>query len=148
MKNACTKNLSCITDYQTWIFWHSHDRYDCVHFQLWTFGFTPLPPKPYHHFAAISLPWIIYYILLHTSIPTGAQYLTLQKCFSHPSLIIYFFATPPIRLKQRTANRWELLIANQLDQSLWLANQKQGSAVRSYLLHSSLAGAQLCCAFY
>ncbi len=29
-----------------------------------------------------------------------------------------------------------------LDQSLWLANQKQGSTVRSYLLHSSVAGAQ------
>jgi hypothetical protein len=29
-----------------------------------------------------------------------------------------------------------------------LTNQKKGSAVRSYLLHSSLAGAQLCCDFY
>jgi hypothetical protein len=29
-----------------------------------------------------------------------------------------------------------------------LANQKQGTAVKSYLLHSSLAGVQLCCAFY
>jgi hypothetical protein len=28
-----------------------------------------------------------------------------------------------------------------------LANQKQGAAGISYLLHSSLAGAQLCCAF-
>jgi hypothetical protein len=27
-------------------------------------------------------------------------------------------------------------------------NQKQGAAVRSYLLHSSLAGAQLLCAIY
>ncbi len=33
-----------------------------------------------------------------------------------------------------------------MDQSLWLANQKQGVVVRSYLLHSSLAGAHLCCA--
>jgi hypothetical protein len=40
-----------------------------------------------------------------------------------------------------------LLIANHLDQSLWLANQKQGVVVRSNLLHSSLAGAHLCCAF-
>ncbi len=43
------------------------------------------------------------------------------------------------------ANRWELLIANHLDQSLRFANQKQGSAVRSYLLHSSVVGAQFCC---
>jgi hypothetical protein len=29
-----------------------------------------------------------------------------------------------------------------------LANQKHGAAVKSYLLHSSLAGVQLCCACY
>jgi hypothetical protein len=29
-----------------------------------------------------------------------AQYVILQKYFSHLSLIIYFFATPPIKLKQ------------------------------------------------
>jgi hypothetical protein len=33
------------------------------------------------------------------AIPACAQYVTLQKYFSHPSLAIYFFATPPIRLK-------------------------------------------------
>jgi hypothetical protein len=43
------------------------------------------------------------------------------------------------------ANRWELPMANHLDQSLWFANQKQWSAVRSYLLHSSVVGAQFCC---
>jgi hypothetical protein len=31
----------------------------------------------------------------HKSIPTGAQYVTLQKYFSHQSLVISFFATPP-----------------------------------------------------
>jgi hypothetical protein len=30
---------------------------------------------------------------------------TVQKYFSHPSLVIYFFATPPIKLKLWTANR-------------------------------------------
>jgi hypothetical protein len=30
-----------------------------------------------------------------------------------------------------------------MDQSLWLANQKQGAAVKSYLLHTALAGGQL-----
>jgi len=29
--------------------------------------------------------------------------LTLQKYFSHPSLVIYFFATPPIKPKVGTA---------------------------------------------
>ncbi len=36
-------------------------------------------------------------------------------------------------------------MANHLDQSLCLANQKQGIPVRSYLLHSSLAGAPRAC---
>jgi hypothetical protein len=37
------------------------------------------------------------------------------------------------------------LIANHLNQSLYLTNQKHAAVVvRSYLLHSSLAGAELC----
>jgi hypothetical protein len=66
--------------------------------------------------------------------------------------VIYFFPTPPINLKRNgyvmgTAYMWGLLIANHLDQSLCLANTKQGAAVRSYLLHSSLAGAQQSCMY-
>ncbi len=38
-------------------------------------------------------------VFLCKSIPNGAQYATLQKYFSHPSLLIFFFATPPIKLK-------------------------------------------------
>jgi hypothetical protein len=47
-------------------------------------------------------------------------------------------------------DNWNLntTIANHLDQSLWLHNQKQGQTVRSHSLHSSLAYAQLCCTFY
>ncbi len=64
-------------------------------------------------------------------------------------LIIYLlFCNPAHKTKTRTANRWELLIANHLNQSLWSANRKQGSPVKSYLLHSSLGGAQLCSACY
>ncbi len=75
------------------------------------------------------------------SIPTGgAQYVTLQKYFSHPSLVIYFFCNPTHKTETGTANKWELLIANHLGQSLWFVNQKQGAPVRSYLLHSSLSG--------
>jgi len=33
------------------------------------------------------------------SISSGAQYVTVQTYFSHPSLVIHFFATPPINLK-------------------------------------------------
>jgi len=38
-------------------------------------------------------------------VSTGAQYVTLQKYFSHSNLLVYFFATPPIKLKTGIANR-------------------------------------------
>jgi hypothetical protein len=36
-----------------------------------------------------------------------AQYVTLQKYFSHPSLVVYFsfFSTPPIKLKLQIDGR-------------------------------------------
>jgi hypothetical protein len=39
---------------------------------------------------------------------------TLEKHFSHPSLVIYFFATPPINVKLEQQIGGRLLIANQL----------------------------------
>jgi hypothetical protein len=50
--------------------------------------------------------------------------MTLQKLFSHPNLVIYFFfATPPIKLKLGESKQTQqigggLLIANHLNQSL------------------------------
>jgi hypothetical protein len=41
----------------------------------------------------------------HKSISSGAQYVTLQKYFSHSSLVIYFFPTPTHKAKTATANR-------------------------------------------
>jgi hypothetical protein len=35
---------------------------------------------------------------------SGAQYVTLQKYFSHPSLVIYFFPTPLIKLQKHFAH--------------------------------------------
>jgi hypothetical protein len=52
------------------------------------------------------------------NISSGAQYATLLKYFSHPSLVIYSFATPPIKLKLGQQIGGGLLIANHLDQSL------------------------------
>jgi hypothetical protein len=66
------------------------------------------------------------------SISSSALYATLQKNFSHPSLFISFTPTPPVKLILGLQIGGRLLIANHLDQSLWLANQKQGAAVRSY----------------
>jgi hypothetical protein len=49
---------------------------------------------------------------------------TLQISFSHPSLIIYFFATLAIKLKLGQQIRGGLLTANHLDQLLRWATQK------------------------
>ncbi len=58
------------------------------------------------------------------SISSNVQYVTLQKYFSHPSSVIHFFRTQPIKLKLRLQIGGRLLIANHLDQSLQLTHQK------------------------
>jgi hypothetical protein len=58
--------------------------------------------------------------------------------FQRPSLIMYSFATPPLKLKLGQQIGGGLLIANHLGQSVWCANQRYWEALRSYLLHSSL----------
>jgi hypothetical protein len=50
--------------------------------------------------------------------------MTLKTYISHPSLVIYFFATPSIKLKLGQQIGEGLLIANHMGQSLWSANQK------------------------
>jgi hypothetical protein len=55
---------------------------------------------------------------LYESISSGAEYVTLRKYFSHPSLVMYSFATPLIKLKRGQQIGGGLLIANHLDQSL------------------------------
>jgi len=79
------------------------------------------------------------------SISSGAQYVTLQKYFSHPSFVMFFFGTPPIKLKLERQIRGGLLIANHMDQSVRWANQRHWTAVRSYLLHSFLQVHSLLC---
>ncbi len=51
--------------------------------------------------------------------------MSLQKYFSHASLVLYFFPTPPIKLKLGLQIGGRLLIATHLDQSNYLANQQQ-----------------------
>jgi hypothetical protein len=74
-----------------------------------------------------------------------AQYVTLQTCFSHPSLgsrYFTFLGNPTNKTETGTANKQVrgVLIANHLDQSLWWwANQKHSApAVRSYSLQAFL----------
>jgi len=45
--------------------------------------------------------------LLRPSPVVGAQYVSLQKHFSHPSFVIYFFFQPTHKTKTVTANTWE-----------------------------------------
>jgi hypothetical protein len=55
---------------------------------------------PKKNVSMASDTWVSdHYSPAHKSISSSAQYVTLQKCFSHPSLVIYFFATSPIKLK-------------------------------------------------
>jgi hypothetical protein len=49
-----------------------------------------------------------------------------------------FVGNPTNKTVIGTAYMWELLIANNLDQSLWLTNQKYWAAATSSLLHSFL----------
>jgi len=65
-------------------------------------------------------------------------------------LVLYFFATPPIKPKLgQQIGRGELLIANHLDQSLWWMGQLE-TLISSQITFITLfsVGAQNCCAFY
>jgi len=72
-----------------------------------------------------------------STISSNAQYVTLQKYFSHPSLVFFsFFATPPIKLK----------LGQQIGGGGTTNSKPPGPiiimmgqlVVRSYLLHSFL----------
>ncbi len=80
---------------------------------------------------------------------SSAQYVMIPAKIFLTSKFSYllFFATPLPCPYTWTWDCDQLGAANHLDQALWKATQKQGGSVRSYLLHSSLAGAQLCCTF-
>ncbi len=69
-----------------------------------------------------TLPSIFFKFIIRLS---GAQYVTMQKCFSHPSLIVYVFLTPPIKIKLGLQIGGRLLIETHLDQSNTLANKQQ-----------------------
>jgi hypothetical protein len=50
----------------------------------------------------------------------------------------FFFDNSTNKTVTETAYTWGLLLANHLDQSLWLTTQKYWAAVKSNLLHSFL----------
>jgi hypothetical protein len=78
-------------------------------------------------------------VTLSKSISSGDQYVTLQKYFSHLSIVLFTFLEPhPYYWNSDSKQVGRLLIANHLDQSLWWVNQKHWEAVRSYFLHTFL----------
>ncbi len=79
----------------------------------------------------------------HLGYPRGAQYVTLQKHFTRPSLAFYFCGTPPYKTKIVTANGWEATNSKPPGPIIIFGqSEKQGPSGKSYLLHSFLAGAQ------
>jgi len=64
---------------------------------------------------------------------------TLKTYFQHPSLVIYFFATPPGKLGLQIGGG--LLITNHLDQLLWLANGTSNHIISHCFLQVHTLGA-------
>jgi hypothetical protein len=58
---------------------------------------------------------------------------TLQKYFSNPSFT-FFFSNLTHKTETGTANRWETPNSKHLDQSIFLANQKQGAVNKCNLI--------------
>jgi hypothetical protein len=91
--------------------------------------------------------------ILLKSISSGAQYVVViwsaKIFFSHPSLVYLLLLLLFSPLQNPTHKTTEtpilqihggLLIANHLDQSLWLVHQKHCTVVKSYLVHYFLNG--------
>ncbi len=101
---------------------HSGSFHSCVVFNSIFFAFFPT------HCCQVQMAWLWG--------PLGwchsckcILHVMMQKYFWHPSLVFYFSPTPPIKLKLGLHIGGRLLTANHLDQSEYLANQKQGVAV-------------------
>ncbi len=73
----------------------------------------------------------------------------LAKYISHPGSDIYCFSISPLKLKLQLQMGGRLLgISKPPGPIIMIATQKQRTAIRSYLLHSSLPGVRFCCGFY
>jgi hypothetical protein len=82
------------------------------------------------------------YLWKGQNISTSAQYVTLQKYLSHPSLVIWICTTPPIKLKleqlgEQVSGRQ--LIAIYLDQSLQMGQSK--TLISNQIVFSTLDSA-------
>jgi hypothetical protein len=73
---------------------------------------------------------------------------TLQKYFSHPSLVIYFFATPPQKTELGTANRRGTTNSKPPGPIIMIGQSEILSSSQIIFITLFSAGAQPWCAFY
>jgi hypothetical protein len=89
------------------------------------------------------------YSLWYTSQVGGSPaLLSMWPCINvpHPGYLLLSNSTH--KTKTLFANRWKTTNSKAPGPIIMIANPKQGVSIRSYLLHSSLAGVRLCCVFY
>jgi hypothetical protein len=86
--------------------------------------------------------------IIRASLAVVLSMFTLQKDFHIQVLLIYFFTTPPIKLKLGLQIGWGVLIANHLDESLRWAQWEILSNSQIIFIIPSSAGAHRCCAIY
>jgi hypothetical protein len=76
------------------------------------------------------------------------QYVTLQKCFVHRSLVIHFFPTPAITTKRGTANRYEITNSRPPGPIIMISHSETGARkIFSGKKHSTSLQ-KVCCEFY
>jgi hypothetical protein len=72
----------------------------------YSWSFLMWPVHPFTSIRPVIHPWIQILYKTDRNISSCAQYMTMQKHFSHPSFVVYFFATPTYKTEMWTANRW------------------------------------------
>jgi hypothetical protein len=89
------------------------------------------------------------FLELIRSSPAVAQYATaLQKYFLHPSLVIYFFGTPPIKLKLRQQIGGGITNSKPLGPIIMICQSETLSTSQIVFIKLFSAGADICCTFY
>jgi hypothetical protein len=77
--------------------------------------------------------------------------MTLQKYFSHPSLVIYFFSNPIDKTRTGTANRWETTNIKPLGPIIMIVRPFRNRELSDHHIHYKPLLSQVLgffCAFY
>jgi hypothetical protein len=72
----------------------------------------------------------------------------LQKCFSHPSLVISFFSNPSHKITAGIANRWETTNSKPPGRIIMIDQSETWSSSEIiFITLFSSRGVRLCCAY-